>query len=220
MLTINPILITCCILMSTASFARTALVPFLSLEGSYNALNTLPSINPNTQPIGGRASIGFLTPMQNNFSFSSEIAYNYFGKWSIDNSFGYKESYRIDGEDIIIGVLYQWHQINWFVKGGALLQNLHATRKPLTNLAYDAFNNSKLNIRTARESIFPLIKLGGQLKPYSNLYVSLAYQHVFGGSLGPGLSIIDKSKLLAIEEHLTNPTIDAIMLGLAYTFSF
>ncbi|CDZ77108.1 hypothetical protein BN59_01390 [Legionella massiliensis] len=210
------------------------LVPFVSLEGSWTALD-LSLLTSNIKPIfsnkdswGGRVAAGVLYSYTSSVKFSAETGWAYIGKkkqHKSDNSSDIR--LNLDGADLLVGVLYQPNNFGFFVKGGTLFEN--ARYKYSTDRMNGALIanqhvtiNSQFTGKTNQTYVLPEIKVGA-VYDMERWGLSLAYTHAFGTSKprfdfqsnSPQNNLIN----LTSSSNLRGPQINSVLFGAYYKFA-
>ncbi|MFI4918786.1 MAG: hypothetical protein ACHP65_04450 [Legionellales bacterium] len=210
---------------------KPALYPFISLEGSWTALDlqletsSIYSIASRGNNWGGRLAGGIALAYRNDISFTAESGWSYLGKLKqqIPNN---GNELHLSGADLLLGVQYQPNHYGLFLKAGTLLES--ATYKAAStqkgNLILNSQNvptNTLFAGKTNLGYILPEIKVGA-VYDKEHWGLSLAYTHAFGirnpfisisasSSANNTINISSSSNLLGVE-------INSILLGAHYNF--
>lgn len=206
-------------------------VKFISGEAGYNwipfngvNINGFRSTNTN-QGWGGRLGAGLMQDYRDNFGFSGEMGYGYYGKVNIRFPNNVQRgSFYLDGLDLLAGAYYAYKQVDIFFKAGAMVQNRRSSGTQ--NNALDVNGSVVTGTRKGNinnSQVLPEIKVGG-LYNYNDLVsLSLSYMRVFGstisGSSNKSFTASPASLTSNTSVHLQNPTINAIMFGLQLNFA-
>lgn len=227
-----------CLFVQSAAASPTV-VPFVSLEGSASwtttkdisivetSSNTGLSIPNNLSPWGGRLAAGLGYQHREHINFIAEAGWNYFGSAS-DLSTGVqgvKINTTLSGVDFLVGAVYKKNKIGWFGEVGALLQRAaYSTSSSdvlLSDIAGNLVNYTG-SIAGTLIDVLPEIKVGAVYAVNPALGISLAYMHAFGGNPKAQESLTpvsgDQPAILNLTLDARNPSINAVLLGLHYSF--
>lgn len=198
--------------------------PFLSLEGSYswrdiNGISFLDQTASKTnQPWGGRVALGIEFVLMEKLRLTNELAFGYYGSTTIRHPQGYSLSHDIDGEDLLVGILYKYSDIDWFFKVGGIVENRYSKIKSTNDELTAAFSRDHVKAHHQEIAVLPEIKIGGIYAMNQKWGLSLSYAHVIGSRMQGNLDILSTNNGIELVRHETslNPSIDSIMLGIRY----
>lgn len=219
-----------------------SIVPFMSLEGGYtwNELRGFhfstvsDSIHSTTkhQNWSGRFAGGILIPYCDTISFSSELAYGYYGEtrfplkfsgslgaFTVDPS-GFDLRSTISGLDILAGVYYRPGGYELFLKGGGLIENTNLrTQANFATLTFNRFGGDT-HINETHTEVLPVVKLGASFNFGTNWAVLGAWTHAFGSTPHTNAHFGAEGLTgIAYNSNTNGPTLDIAMLGVQYNFA-
>lgn len=208
------------------------ITPFISGEASVTWNSIQSSYVFGSTPIqsrqqwGGRGAAGVLYPYSNNWSFSSEGGWGYYGQVKMNNSgvssnglysLSVTNVSQLYGFDLLVGALYSYQQFDAFFKVGAMAEN--RSYNGASSLSHTGFTSifNQSNIQT---TVYPEIKVGGIYNLTDQFGITLAYMHVFGNdslkaTIPDGTNPPTNNNVTA---SLRNPTLQSVMFGLVYKF--
>ena len=224
--------------------AQSEFIPFISGEGlfawptvkGFTITTPPPELNVGTSKInnrgwGGRIAAGLMTPINERFAYSGEVAWGYYGhtqmpvvfdkplsKTDINTGLGNTTgSLERWGFDVLAGLLYTQPKYDLYVKAGALFQNLRV------NLSDIVVNREQGSISTNSNipNVLPEIKLGAAYHITDHLGANVSWMYAFGGPFDVILPYNDVNgvgKIGASSMELKNPSMNVVMFGLEYRF--
>jgi len=198
--------------------------PFLSLEGSYSWRDITgisfadQTTSKTNQPWGGRVALGVEFLVTEKLRVSNELAFGYYGSTTIRHPQGYSMSHEIDGEDLLVGLLYKYSGIDWFFKVGGLVENRYSKSKTSNDKLTAVFARDNIKSHHQEIAVLPEIKFGGIYAIDQKWGLSLAYSRVIGSTMQGNLDILSTNNGIELIRHETslNPSIDSILLGIRY----
>lgn len=204
--------------------------PFVGLEGTYSWYSSNKTLIINNEPVtynhngwGGRVSGGMELSLQQSLNFTSEIGWGYFAKSSANNYVGapYSSNAQFYGFDILAGIGHQFHRMNFFVKGGAMILN----RDVSGILDFTLVNNvgtltGAMAVDSLSTFVMPEVKVGLQYPIIEKLSLSFSYMHIFGSNTNYRMTINNTANQLNLVTALNKrpPSFNTLMLGLQYAF--
>lgn len=202
--------------------------PFIVAEGNFSwlankkqVINSVTSVQSNNR-WGGRFGAGITREYKDDFSFSGEIGYGYYGRVrstfpnAANNGF-----FAVDGLDILAGVLYKLKKIDAFFKAGALVSNMRIKETLDTTLSYSTnvvVDSASRN--TNYTQVLPEIKTGAMYNYSKNVAFIVSYMHVFGSTPSTTIlnSVNERNVLTILNSysniHSQNPYIDSVLFGI------
>lgn len=174
---------------------------------------------------GGRFGAGLTRKYRDQFSFTSEIGYGYYGRVrssftnNVNNNY-----YAIDGLDALVGLVYSLKDLDLFFKAGAMIENRRVKGSLNLSKAYtgDAISGQQ-SYNCNFTQVLPSFKTGGMYNINANFALSLAYFRVFGNNTSLMASNNAQSNPLTIVSYnniyTQNPTLDSILFGIQYNFT-
>lgn len=208
-----------------SSVDNSMIKPFVSLEGAYTWNSMYPGIVNGVQstrdvsPWGGRVAGGIALERSDNLHFSGEFGWGSYGHNRFSVASGETASYYFNGFDVLLGAIYSYRQLDFFVKAGAMGENLQGSSNAVLGQYYPGGISSGVESKSFTNSAFlPEIKVGGEYNFYNKLAVSLAYMYVFGTNqsilvdnyIAPGTVNINR------QIRGQAPSFNSLMLGLRY----
>lgn len=203
-------------------------VPYASVEGSctWSQIDGLTlNMNPpgmHKQLFGGRLAAGIVRSYSSHLRLNAEFGGGYYGSTKVViPASGWRNQHTIDGYDLLFGALYKVNSFDLFGQIGAMVQNNRSNRDQ--NYAMEIPGGLVSGLTTSKYSytqVLPEIKLGGIYSINNNWGISLAYMHAFGSSMEGKIALYATPSVVTIngEKDIQNPTLNAVMLGLRYSF--
>jgi len=219
------------------STCQDCVVPFVSAEAAYNWLGVGSVTINNIQGVetykkwGGRVGAGITRSYRENFSFTGELGYGYYGKTNISFADGANVGqFSVDGLDLLVGAQYALsgfdalRGLDVFFKAGAMVENRRSKGSiNLGVLVNGNYISGSQNGNTNQSQVLPELKVGGLYHVWDNFLVSLSYMKVFGSTVGSTSSqsatVSPASYTSNTSVHYQNPGINSIMFGLQYNFA-
>ncbi|CDZ77637.1 hypothetical protein BN59_01921 [Legionella massiliensis] len=208
-------------------------IPFISGEGAVT-WNTIKSarvfdVSPSTNKDkwGGRVAVGFNHQYRNNFGFSSEIGWGYYGRTSShvfgaaqSGSLAISNSSDLYGFDILAGLTYDLNRCSLFLKAGAMAENRRVKGLSVFRNSNNTTNYVSSNkLHTVSTNVLPEVKVGGIYNVNDIVGISLAYMHVFGNNnysakVSGAFSNPQATAGVSSTVSAQNPSLDSLMFGL------
>lgn len=204
---------------------------FVLAEGGYTE-NSINGINVNILNQGGivtqksehggtgRGAAGMLFPLNPVLDLSSEIGWGYYGSTDVTPVFTGLLSQatatvdiqnKINGMDLLVGLVYKQPWSNAFLKVGGLIQNHE------TDLNLNLPSLIALNLKNNMTQVLPEIKVGASYLVNDNWSVSFSYMHAFGSDEGITINVNSALSTASIDRR--NPTLDTVLGSVQYTFN-
>lgn len=213
------------------------LTGFLALEGGYvwNSIggydfalvgtsNTVTSTTTK-QHYGGRIAAGALNLIDEQFGFTGELGWGYYGKTTLNPSAtgivaslpaNLTLSHTLSGFDALLGVAFIQPYYSLFFKAGALIENMQtSTSASFGSLALPLF--STIETKTNSTAALPEVKFGAAYNFNPNWALTGSYFYAFGGT--PKTSGIFNPTTLRADLNLntTNPSVSGVFIGVQFT---
>ena len=203
---------------------------YLSAEAAYSWYDrpSVFSINNQREEVhhqgwGGRIGAGLLFTPSNNWKYTSEVGWGYYAKSSSSGLQSELHASAIyDGFDLLVGLDRKYKNIDFFLKGGAMiLDRRHTVSKSLTaNLPTSGvIDVSSSHYNTTQ--VLPEIKVGGIYNITEKWGVTLSYMHIFGSepSYSSNTSATTGGNITISKSSSQLPTFNTILFGLNYIFA-
>ena len=207
--------------------------PFVSLEGGYtaNKINgysfssnvdtiTYTSVKKKDQ-YTGRLAVGILSMMDDQFGFTGELGWGYYGRTTLTPPTGLlltipasvSSRYTLTGFDALLGAAYIQTYYSLFFKAGAVIQNMQENSTSYPNIASIAVANIKHN----STAVLPAIKLGIGYNIDYNWTITGSYLFAYGASRSTSISYDGTADAYTLNANNQNPMMNTLMLGIQYT---
>ena len=201
------------------------IIPFVTGEVAYTWNSMYPGIINNvqstksTQYWGGRVAGGFALKHSETLYFTGEAGWGSYGNNKFNRTSGQKATYDLHGFDILLGTVYNYKQMDFFVKAGALIENI-AQIAMVNNEEYSpgGFYVGQTDASHTFTNLVPEVRVGAEYNVNSHVGVSLAYMYAFGTNQSMNLNNNSKGAILTSENQTRFQalTINSLMLGLRY----
>ena len=181
------------------------------------------SSTQNNQAYTGRLAAGMISMFDEMFAATGELGWGYYGRTSLNpNSANFilpgslSISDNLSGFDALLGIAFTQPSYNFFIKAGALIQNMRTTTTannfaPLEDTA--DYSEEKTN----RTAVMPEIKIGGAYNFTNNWAITAAYMFALGSSpqTTGNYNVFTGTSSLNVNNQ--NPTLNTVLLGVQYT---
>ncbi|HAT8179939.1 TPA: hypothetical protein JA361_10850 [Legionella pneumophila] len=210
---------------------------FVSLEGGYTwssidgynftivgTNNTLTSTE-DKQGYSGRLAVGVLSMIDDQYGFTGEVGWGYYGRTTINPSVAgalgqvpaaLTIKHTLSGFDALLGITYFQNYFSWSAKAGALIQNMQTdTSAFFTPQIFPIVDN--FDMKTNSTAVLPAAKLGVAYNFDSNWAITGSYLFALGANPGT-TAVFNPNTLrssLSIDDE--NPMMNAILFGVQYT---
>jgi hypothetical protein len=177
------------------------------------------------QQYGGRFAAGVMNVMDEEFGFTGELGWGYFGKTTLAPiATGVAAtipadltiSHTLSGFDALIGVAFVQPYYSLFLKGGALIQNMSTS----TTAFFDPLALplvSTMNLKSNQTAVLPEVKVGAAYNFNPNWALTASYLYAFGGSPSAFGSFNPITSTAILNVNTLNPSVSAFLIGVQYT---